>query len=774
MSEGDGKIKVDISVNSAGVDKGSAETLAKLDKLRDAVPDVFRNLRTSTDTLNESLYRNQAVFATHIDKTKAAEESIGRVNAQLFERDVESPFLLGLKKEAETMGLSTAAARQYAIALNVVTDEGKKLAAGYAEQITAHERYQAVLDKGHKLLLGLGAGVAAWGVGLLEAVKHQIDAAASMSVLSEKTGIAVEDLSKMKYAADLSETSLNTLARAMKQLPKSLVEATGNSQSGAARAFAFLEIDPSKIKNMQDGFNKIADAIRRVEDPMAKSAALSLIFKRNGEELIPFFNNGSEGLARLAAEGEKWAGISGLNAERARELKNQMVTLEYGMGEMSKRIATDLVPRLNDAAEAFLKNAREGDKVLGVFAALDAFFFGNDKKQAAKYLVDSTDALMAAEQRLDVARSRLTQKATGLDRQNVAALEEGVKTLQAKAEAARRAFAAMEPPAGAGDDGKPKIGGGLEDLARSAEKNRLAAAAQRERERLAREAQNEIDRLLAQGVLSEENAARARYDIANEAYIAQGQRDLKAVREHEDLLAKAHSDEEKAYITHTARIEEEYIANGQAVFKAMKKNNTDTFDALKQAVEGWGRGFSKTMGEAVVTGNISTDKIKSAFMSLAADIAGAQIQKQFTDPIVKAGTSWLNKLFSGEWVSQGHSGALAGIDGAPRLVPAGTFDAARRLHAGGLAANEVPMILEREEEVLTRRDPRHRYNLGGATGGTFSPNIVFNFDNRTGQPVQAKQSGPAQFDGEKYILSVLLTAVENNPSVRNTLAGALR
>jgi len=41
------------------------------------------------------------------------------------------------------------------------------------------------------------------------------------------------------------------------------------------------------------------------------------------------------------------------------------------------------------------------------------------------------------------------------------------------------------------------------------------------------------------------------------------------------------------------------------------------------------------------------------------------------------------------------------------------FTHAARLHAGGiagLAPDEVPAILQRGEEVITRRDPRHRRN----------------------------------------------------------------
>ena len=65
-----------------------------------------------------------------------------------------------------------------------------------------------------------------------------------------------------------------------------------------------------------------------------------------------------------------------------------------------------------------------------------------------------------------------------------------------------------------------------------------------------------------------------------------------------------------------------------------------------------------------------------------------------------------------------HSGGMAGA-GTPRLANPAWFSNATRYHGGGIAGlkpNEVPTILEKGEEVLTRNDPRHALN-GGGNGG---------------------------------------------------------
>ena len=61
-----------------------------------------------------------------------------------------------------------------------------------------------------------------------------------------------------------------------------------------------------------------------------------------------------------------------------------------------------------------------------------------------------------------------------------------------------------------------------------------------------------------------------------------------------------------------------------------------------------------------------------------------------------------------------HEGGIVGGPARGRSVPMSTFSGARRYHSGGIASDEVPAILQKGEEVLTRKDPRHAQNGGGA------------------------------------------------------------
>jgi len=69
-----------------------------------------------------------------------------------------------------------------------------------------------------------------------------------------------------------------------------------------------------------------------------------------------------------------------------------------------------------------------------------------------------------------------------------------------------------------------------------------------------------------------------------------------------------------------------------------------------------------------------------------------------------------------------HVGGVAGAGSGRRSsVPSYVFEDAPRYHGGGvagLAPDEIPAILKKNEEVLTQNDPRHRFNGGGMSSGS--------------------------------------------------------
>ncbi len=119
-----------------------------------------------------------------------------------------------------------------------------------------------------------------------------------------------------------------------------------------------------------------------------------------------------------------------------------------------------------------------------------------------------------------------------------------------------------------------------------------------------------------------------------------------------------------------------------------------------------------------------------AFMQFAADFLKEIALMIVKQAIFNAMKGSSNSIISAIGVAGGggaavkHSGGLVGRDNRTRNVPQAWFANAPRYHAGGivgLSANEVPAILQKNEEVLSTTNPRNVLNGGGMTGAAAQP-----------------------------------------------------
>ncbi len=140
----------------------------------------------------------------------------------------------------------------------------------------------------------------------------------------------------------------------------------------------------------------------------------------------------------------------------------------------------------------------------------------------------------------------------------------------------------------------------------------------------------------------------------------------------------------------------------------------------------------------VDTGNLF-GSLRDAFLQFAADflrqIANMIVQQLILN-MVGGGSAGGGQGGIGGFIAglvsapTKHTGGPVNSGGGLRTVGPWDFVGAMRYHGGGiagLAPDEVPAILLRNEEVLTEDDPRHRAN-GGLGGGGGSVKVINNFD----------------------------------------------
>ena len=225
------------------------------------------------------------------------------------------------------------------------------------------------LDKMSKNFTKAGAAMVGVGTALVGSLVtitlKSAKAGDEIAKMSQRTGLTVQTLSKLKYAADLSDTSLESLQTGIRTMASTLYDAQ-NGMESASRAFRDLNIDIADMIGLSpdEQFMKVALAVAAIEDPMMKAAIAQDIFGRGGMELLPMLSGGAEGLNAMMQEAEKLGVVFDEKSAAASEKFNDAITdLKTSLQGIGLEIGKTLMPILTDLA----KKATEIVKVIQIW-----------------------------------------------------------------------------------------------------------------------------------------------------------------------------------------------------------------------------------------------------------------------------------------------------------------------------------------------------------------------------------------------------------------------
>lgn len=191
-------------------------------------------------------------------------------------------------------------------------------------------------------VVAAGATLAAGALGV--AVKGAIDHADALGKAAQKAGVTVEALSRLEYAAKLSDVSLEGLTGGLQKLSKGMADAAGGK--GPAAAFKALGIAVTdargQLRGSDEVMSEIADRFSRLEDGATKTALAMQIFGKSGAELIPLLNSGADGLAAMADESDRLGNtISTTTAKAAEKFNDTLTTIQVAMQGVINKIISD-------------------------------------------------------------------------------------------------------------------------------------------------------------------------------------------------------------------------------------------------------------------------------------------------------------------------------------------------------------------------------------------------------------------------------------------------
>lgn len=252
------------------------------------------------------------------------------------------------------------------------------------------------------MLAGLGVSLSVAGFATM--IKSAIDAADQLNKLSQKIGISVEALSTLRFAAQLSDVSLETLQKGIKGLSQNITEAKTGIGDGA-QVFDALGISvrnaDGSMKSTEAVLLQVADVFANLEDGAVKTALAVKLFGKSGMDMIPFLNQGAAGINQLTTEAERLGlKLTTETARSAEAFNDNLTALKASSSSLGIALARDFLPELTNITNAMREAANEAGTLKALWVGLggvgNLVFNGTEIKRARdevariQELVDST------------------------------------------------------------------------------------------------------------------------------------------------------------------------------------------------------------------------------------------------------------------------------------------------------------------------------------------------------------------------------------------------
>lgn len=213
---------------------------------------------------------------------------------------------------------------------------------------------------------------------LLAIANQSINAADQLAKLRDRLGVSVESLSELKFAAEQSGVSFNTLALGMQRLQRRVAEAaqgTGEAQA----ALRELGISATSLVQLplEQQLRVVADRLQLVGTDADRTRLAFKLFDSEGVALLQTLKDGSKGLDDYAKKARTLGAVindeTADKAAEARDRLNEMKTAFQALGNNAIPIAA---------------------KSLGEFAnAINQLFFSDDYDKTLREYAAALDNL---------------------------------------------------------------------------------------------------------------------------------------------------------------------------------------------------------------------------------------------------------------------------------------------------------------------------------------------------------------------------------------------
>lgn len=231
--------------------------------------------------------------------------------------------------------------------------------------------------------LAMAAATAAMLDGLKEVAGALVDCTVNGAAYADEimttstvTGLSTDKLQELGYAAELVDTSVETITGSMKKNLRAM-DSAREGTGAAAEAYAALGVSVTdaegNLRDQETVYWEVIDALGQIENETERDALAMDILGKSAQELNPLIEAGSDTMAQLAEEAHNTGYVMDSETLAAYgDLDDQLQRLNNGATAAKNALGTVLLPTLTTLAgtgttalNKFTKAVQESDGDIG-------------------------------------------------------------------------------------------------------------------------------------------------------------------------------------------------------------------------------------------------------------------------------------------------------------------------------------------------------------------------------------------------------------------------
>ena len=206
-------------------------------------------------------------------------------------------------------------------------------------------------------VLAIGVATVAAAAGLFGLAKSVADVGDNLAKTAKQLGLNVNALQELTFAAGIGGVAQAELVTGIRKFTRTVLEARRGTET-YARVFRELGIDTATVNDTQletvDLIEIIADRFKEMEGGLVKTALAQELFGRAGAKLIPFLDEGADGIAKLRKEFRDLGGVmSGELLKASEDFQDELLRVKTVLLGIKFIIGEDLVPAIVKGITAF-------------------------------------------------------------------------------------------------------------------------------------------------------------------------------------------------------------------------------------------------------------------------------------------------------------------------------------------------------------------------------------------------------------------------------------